>query len=237
MTEILADIKPFVRPTWKPVTSNVDGSLSASKFSGRPWLAAEESWPECQNCGNPMQFFVQLNLDGLPEPLAGEFGSGLLQMFYCTNQDPACEIDCEAYCAFAKSVLLRVVKTTGQSHEAEIPSLEYHFPAKTIVGWQAMEDYPNYEEGQMLGVQLTDEEWDEWCDEDYPRSGDKLAGWPFWVQGVEYPSCPICQQTMRLVFQIDSEVNIPYMWGDSGCGHITQCKEHKDQLAFGWACC
>jgi hypothetical protein len=26
------------------------------------------------------------------------------------------------------------------------------------------------------------------------------------------------------------------MFGDSGIGHITQCPEHKEVLAFGWAC-
>lgn len=236
MIEIPAVIKPFSRTAWKPVTSDVDGSVSASKFSGRPWLAAEESWPECQNCGSPMQFFLQLNLDDLPEQIGGEFGAGLLQMFYCTNSDPMCEVDCEAYFPFSKSVLLRVVHTTGQSQEAEIPTVASFFPAKTIVGWQAMDDYPNGEEGANLGIQLTESEWEGLYDADYPRRRDKLAGWPYWVQGVEYPSCPLCQQTMRLVFQIDSEDNIPYMWGDFGCGHITQCKEHKDQLAFGWAC-
>jgi hypothetical protein len=38
------------------------------------------------------------------------------------------------------------------------------------------------------------------------------------------------------VFQIDSEDNLPYMFGDVGCAHITQCPEHKEVVAFGWAC-
>lgn len=59
---------------------------------------------------------------------------------------------------------------------------------------------------------------------------------PLWVQGIEYPNCPVCNQKMRLVFQLDSEDNLPFMFGDVGCGHITQCKTHKTQVAFGWAC-
>ncbi|HEY7328275.1 MAG TPA: DUF1963 domain-containing protein [Gemmataceae bacterium] len=55
---------------------------------------------------------------------------------------------------------------------------------------------------------------------------DKLAGWPYWIQNVEYPSCPRCGQQMIHVFQVDSEDNIPFMFGDSGCGNITQCPEH-----------
>jgi hypothetical protein len=41
---------------------------------------------------------------------------------------------------------------------------------------------------------------------------------------------------MQLVFQLDSMMNLPYMFGDSGMGRITQCKEHKEVPAFGWAC-
>ena len=81
-----------------------------------------------------------------------------------------------------------------------------------------------------------DDLWDELSEAGYPRGGDKLAGYPMWVQGVEYPNCPVCNEQMRLLFQIDSNDNLPYLFGDAGCGHITQCKTHKDQIAFGWAC-
>jgi uncharacterized protein YwqG len=66
-------------------------------------------------------------------------------------------------------------------------------------------------------------------------AGDKLTGWPDWRQGVEYPACRACGGRMQLVFQLDSEDNLPYMFGRSGCGHLTQCPEHKDQLAFKFA--
>jgi hypothetical protein len=41
---------------------------------------------------------------------------------------------------------------------------------------------------------------------------------------------------MARVFQVDSDHNVPFMFGDAGCGHITQCPAHKDVVAFGWAC-
>ena len=69
-----------------------------------------------------------------------------------------------------------------------------------------------------------------------PEAGDKLGGWPHWVQSVEYPSCPTCGREMEIVLQVDSEDNIPHMFGDAGCGHITQCPDHPQVLAFGWAC-
>ena len=87
-----------------------------------------------------------------------------------------------------------------------------------------------------MGVELADGEWEALAEGGYPRAGDKLAGWPYWVQDVEYPDCPKCGERMRLVFQIDSGDNLPFDFGDVGCGHVTQCTEHKGVLAFGWAC-
>ena len=65
---------------------------------------------------------------------------------------------------------------------------------------------------------------------------DKVNGWPYWVQNVEYPICPKCGTEMIYLFQIDSEDNVPFMFGDVCCGHITQCPKHPDILAFAWAC-
>jgi hypothetical protein len=41
---------------------------------------------------------------------------------------------------------------------------------------------------------------------------------------------------MGHVFQVDSEDHVPFMFGDAGCGHVTQCPDHKEVVAFGWAC-
>lgn len=235
MKDIPSNIQPLARKAWIPIVEEGDGEPAASKFSGTPFLAEGQTWPACPNCGKPMQLFLQLNLDKLPDPARGEFGKGILQMFYCTSVNPLCEDQCEAYFPFAKSALLRIVPT-GNAGRIEIPEIEGRFPPKLITGWKEVDDYPNYEEIEEQGVELTEEESDEWSEQEFPRGGDKLGGWPHWVQGVEYPDCPTCGERMRLVFQIDSEDNLPYMFGDVGCGHITQCRTHTDQLAFGWAC-
>jgi hypothetical protein len=41
---------------------------------------------------------------------------------------------------------------------------------------------------------------------------------------------------MELLFQLDSEDHVPFMFGDAGCGHLTRCPEHPDVVTFGWAC-
>lgn len=231
---IPANLQASVQPAWKPIVIPGDRDRATSKFSGHPWLAADEAYPTCPNCGKPMQLLLQLNLAELPAAVQGRLGQGLLQLFYCTSEEPLCECDCDAWAPFATSTLARVIQPEGTASDRDLPPIENYFPPKTIVDWHIMDDFPGYAEREVLGIELTEAE--ETALEKYPQAGDKLLGYPLWIQGIEYPDCPICGQTMRLVFQLDSEDNLPIMFGDVGCGHITQCATHLDQVAFAWAC-
>ena len=239
---IPAKVLPFKRKTWKPIVEDGDASaVTNSKFSGRACLLPDEDYPRCANCGKTLQLFVQLKLGALPVEEQQEFGKrGLVQMFYCTSEDPICETACEAFFPFAKSTLARLVEIGEEDNSSDVKlnsgAAENALPAKTITGWEELDDYPNTEELDELHVELSDEEREQLWETDYPRTGDKLAGYPAWVQGIEYPNCPICGKQMKLLFQIDSEDNLAFMFGDAGTAHLTQCREHQDQLAFGWAC-
>lgn len=230
-------LEPYKRTAWFPETADQVSTRRSSKFSGVPVLAKSEEWPCCQQCAQPMQLFLQLNSRHFPEEAGTPFGDGYLQVYYCVNRDGECEVECEAFFPFSKSTLVRVVDFNSALDEQNIDSpVREPFPEKEIIGWNAKSDYPNWEELEELGCSLSDEQSDFLCEQGYPLPNDKLSGWPYWVQGIEYPDCPECGKRMELVFQIDSEDNLPYMFGDVGCSHITQCKEHKDQLAIAWAC-
>lgn len=220
----------YRRTSWKPIVEDGDGPVDASKFSGKPWLSKDMEWPVCPKCNKPMQFFVQLNLADLPKDLKEDFGTGLLQMFYCTNSESDCWVD--ACSPFAKSVLARIIQPDGEGKDVELPEIEDPFPPKLITGWESWDDYPHGEECETgeLDVHLDDDEWDILIDINY--RGDKLWGWPHWVQSAGYTRCPVCDHQMRVVFQIDSYDNLPYMFGDGDRGWITQCPEHKEQLTF-----
>ena len=220
------------RPCWIPRVESRDGEPRASKFSGTAALPAGESWPLCPNCTLPMQLFLQLNPADLPDGFEAPWGDGTLQFFYCTTSEPPCEADCEAWEPFAKSTLLRIVPADAATQGAPMPGTA--LPAKLIVGWERLDDLPGWEELTDLGFSEVDCE--EISNSGYPREGDKLAGWPYWVQSVEYPPCPECGSAMKLLFQIDSYKNLPHMFGDAGCGHVTCCEKHPHVLAFGWAC-
>ena len=118
----------------------------------------------------------------------------------------------------------------------EVPN---RIEAKRVVRWEREADLPSSEElreelgvsadyGSPLDKALEQSRW--------PLTGDKLGGWPCWIQGIEYPACPECGEKMRLLFQIDSDDVVGFQWGDVGCAHWTQCPAHPRQMAFAWAC-
>jgi hypothetical protein len=256
--QLRAAMRPWLerhtRPAWRPVVEAAKPAATASHFGGVPWLAPSEDWPSCTTCGAPLQFFLQLDLGNLPAELDGRFGRGLLQLFYCTNG----RCSANHWEAFSSGKLVRIVDpsefgdaTTPQTEPPVTP-----FPAKAIKGWKPVPDQPHPPEFKELGLRytfdvrrrtvgvecaadgITVDGLPKAAFEGLPTalSGDKLAGWPMWVQGVEYPTCPRCGRRMQFVFQVDSEDNVPFMFGDGGAGHVTQCPVHTDTVTFAWAC-
>ncbi|MDQ7826394.1 MAG: DUF1963 domain-containing protein [Candidatus Eremiobacteraeota bacterium] len=233
---LMKKLEKVKRTAWLPVVRAGDGDLTASKFSGIPCLLPGESWPRCRNCKKPLQLFVQLDYAGLPAGFRKEVKAdrGILQLFYCTNTGAGCDYS-ETSWPSSKCTLVRIISPDKVEKPREAPP-EGYFPAKIIVGWNEADDYPGWEELSGKGITLDAPDEKEYESLDTPKQGEKLGGWPFWVQGIEYPLCPKCGATMRYLFQVDSEKNIPFMFGDAGMGHITQCPVHTDVLSFRWAC-
>jgi hypothetical protein len=238
-----------------------DGPVSASKFSGSPWLSAEESWPLCGSCMSPMHLFLQINFANLPNELVDRYGKGLFQFFFCTSDN--CWVN--AYGShFSETHLLRVVKPDQGERRSSTPRFNdaypEAFPARTITGWTAMDDFPCITEfgglfkESAFGVRVAGREgelervehdglgiagevnYDEYKKLDKCVPGDKLAGWPNWVQvHTEYPICPQCNSPMEtILFSLDSGENIPFQFADGGRGHIAQCSVHKNVFGFAW---
>lgn len=253
------------RKAWEPIVQEGDGAIAASKFAGKPWLNEGEEYPICPNCSKPMQLFLQLNLDELPNNLKSRFGSGILQFFYCTNVSEVeqetglygktaeecetiinnlpeniqqrwwrfvdwegeigkirlkritdCGSECEGWDAFSRCQFIRIVQPTDVSATFDLPDIEGLFDAKLIVGWLEVDNYPTLDELDTLGVILEQDEVDILIYQ-LDQGGGKLAGWADWVQYPQYPNCPTCNQPLnQFVFQLASEGNIPYVWGDWG---------------------
>lgn len=231
---LLEKLEPLKKTAYLPQVEIVEATFSTqSKIGGFPYLRNEEDWPVCPNCGKHQQLFLQLNLSQLPE----RQGEGLIQLFYCTTDkdDSFCETDLYAFEPFSKGTTCRKIQIEGESATIE-PKIDELFEDKIIKDWEAIEDYPHPEELYELDIEFSDEEMDALYNSDMMASeGDKLFGYPYWVQGVEYPTDKN-GDLMEMVFQLDSEKNLPFMFGDVGVGHLTQSKNDDSFLAFGWAC-
>ncbi|WP_218827537.1 DUF1963 domain-containing protein [Rubricoccus marinus] len=230
-------LRPFLRTAWAPLTSAEMGPADASSFSGLAWIPEGETWPECPNCGRPLQLLAQLNTADLPEPTRAQAGTGLIQAFYCTNADPKCDVDLEGWAPFSDAHVVRRVVPSGVPALSSPPeAIPDRFPPRRITGWTAFEEPPLYEEAAVRSVELDDATWDALADDGWPRAGDKLGGWPHWVQSPERPACRRCGREMEVLLQLDSHDHLPIYFGDMGAGHLSVCPEHADVLAFGWAC-
>ena len=138
---------------------------------------------------------------------------------------------------FSEAVTCRKIEIEGESATIE-PNMETVFEEKIIKAWEAVDDFPHYEELYDLKVEF-DDEVEEIINEKELRptvQGDKLFGFPFWVQSIEYPNDRKTGTRMELIFQLDSEDNLPYMFGDVGVGHLSKSKKNDEEMAFGWAC-
>jgi len=199
-----------------------------------------------------MRFWLQLDLLSLPGSPGTEpdRAASLLQLFYCSTDDGTCE----TWRPHSGTHHFRTAAPVATVQQGPLEAL----PQVVIEAWEEFDDLPDPAEHELLGVQY---DYDfaaglvtVRCDSPAitlpalsiemdvaeviatAALGDKLLGWPSWAQGVEYPACPICNQSMALLFQVDSNTNLDYMFGDVGTAHITRCAAHPHQFAFGWAC-
>jgi uncharacterized protein YwqG len=245
------------RPAWRPVTKK--GVPGRSQIGGTPLLRRPEGWPICARCREGRELFLQLDSSDLPAG-APWVGGGVLQVFYCTR----CDADIDGWAPFSQAHVARVVPA-GELMPPPADLVGRGLPPSAITGWEAFEDLPQPAEHEELGLEIDydfqkktvavrcpsigvaidgldidakDEEGRELAEAiSVAAGGDKLGGWPHWIQGVEYPTCPRCATRMTAVFQLDSEDNLDFMFGDSGVAHVTQCPQHPDVVAFAWACC
>jgi uncharacterized protein YwqG len=233
LNKTMHDLEKLKRTAYLPVTSEHENIFSdQSKIGGFPYLRDADDWPKCPNCQKHMQLFLQLNLEHIPDRI----DNGLIQLFYCTSKEPDCETTLKAFFPFSRAIVCRKTVVSGASAIIQ-PVIDTVFQEKLITGWNPKDDYPHLEEYESLGLEPDEEilEVMEARGLGLTIDKDKLFGWPFWVQGVEYPSDRETDQPMELLFQLDSEDHLPFMFGDSGVGYLTQSLDNDEELAFGWA--
>jgi len=128
-----------------------------------------------------------------------------LQFFFCTNEsEEPCYINWYGD-PFAQCQVVRIVNPKGPASPPTLPTIDDYFPAKRIVGWSESDDFPSHPEREELGLVYDDNSLLKWSEkgveahvsvddyfewsEDHTYRDCKLAGWPAWVQNVEYAKC------------------------------------------------
>ncbi|MBD2676827.1 MULTISPECIES: WGR domain-containing protein [Nostoc] len=263
----IAGLNHLRRTSWQPIIKPTIDTPLASKYLGKPWFSPGATHPICYDCGKPLKYHFQLNLQELPESLEGKFGTGLFQLFTCwdcfkhfpqivkldelsqpTPSQP--EISTDDAANLSKWAA-DVIKTNGFDEFNGRYMLQ-------IMGWQPFDDYPFPEDAEetygteyseyedLLVFHVTQEDFD-YYDEDDPdrptqtdiqlawnRKADKLSGWGYWGQHVEYKYCHICAQPMQFFYQlgmgIEYEGNRGLEYSVDDVVLLFQCAEHKDEF-------
>jgi len=197
--------------TWIPASKPGDSPTTTSKFGGLPWLSADESWPACELCEQPMQLFVQINLSELEDKSGNHpFGDGLLQFFHCSLE--ACGD--KGYEPFPAHQMkqVRIVYPDGVGKVCQLPPFATSVAIRHVTKWKRV------------------------VENDEPIQADKVGGEPVWIQSPEYPKCPECDQSMEFILQISDGPNLNWAWGDAGAAYIFRCDTHTEKLAMLWQC-
>jgi uncharacterized protein YwqG len=259
--ELQAHFKEIAQvAVYKPVVRKGDTDLPVSKYFGLPWLAAGEDWPEIN--GTKPTFILQLEVASLPEPYKAALGGeGLVQLFYDTTGDNEWDES-----ALVRRVLPNGLPSScmvdatleddegGDDSEADDHAVTFtddtaEWKPKLIKDWKADVDYPRYEHLE----ELTDIDLEEIFDRkevdaasklDGCLQGDKLGGWPFWSQAVEFQD-DNSGERMHYVFQLDAgcffdgrkfPAHAPSVFAGDGTGHISVSPTDPNELKFWWAC-
>ena len=214
-----------------PILGPRGKAARATRFRSSPILAPGESVPACPSCKKPMTCLAEIDLAALPAT-AGLTGEGVVQVFYCTNTDSNCEVETEAWMpGKGRSKLVRLVSGQG-SAKAAPEGLE-------VVGFRNALDAPSKDDlesasGMKAAKALKAAKIDE---DEWPGAvpGDKIGGYPAWVQDTEFPRCPACDGAMtELVLQMVSDGAAKVQFGDMGTAYVLRCPSHPSELDLIW---
>jgi predicted DNA-binding WGR domain protein len=227
-----------------------DDARDGSKFGGAPWIAPGDLWPLCERCGDPLPLYFQLRRDEVPAESRWAFRDEGLQVFACDE------------CVFRsphEGLLLRHVSLHGVGRDPQ-ESLGDGFRIDRQVATEVLRAtwiirrtttrgkidqdvciaWPKRIAGWVPTADIRRDVDDDVAEELYELEvhclrGDKLGGWPDWVDEPTVAACATCRHDMDYFFQVDSDCNLPVIFGDAGTAWVFVCRECA-RGALRWQC-
>jgi len=198
-------LKPHARLASKVRTRKGPGADRGGRFGGHPWLAEGESWPT--HDGVPARFLFQLDLASLPvDP-----GEGLVRVFLRPGGGFRPD----------DTTVLHTTSTDGAVVEGADA-----LPAREIRGFtKPSADLPGREAHDLVTLDPAEVEHAAHV----PRAGDKVGGWPHWIQDAEYPD-----GFGHFVLQVDTGGALAFSYADSGIGFLLQHDDDPTRFAMVW---
>ncbi len=233
-------VKPLIRQTTKleiqPASRPPENSQLESHFGGHPYFEKGEGWPKSKN-GKHLDFIFQVyNSPELELPKSIE----LVQFFYDWEEFPwDTENDGWLVKIYGKvdKEKSEFIAKPKDLEKSKFCKLEFK-QTQTLPDWEGIDLFGN-DASKLSCVLNEDEPWDSYDqivtkligEQDYQS---QLGGYPKWVQGESTPKDNE-GNSMKLLFQIDSEDNAGLMWGDVGLIYVFY-DEKNEKIEFTLQC-
>lgn len=233
-------VEPLIRPTTKleiqPASRPPENSQLESHFGGHPYFEKGEEWPKSKSdkhLGFIFQIFNSPEIE-LPQNIE------LVQFFYDREEFPwDTENDgwlVKTYSKIEKEKLEFINKPQALE-KSKFCKIEFT-PTLTLPDWEGL-DLFDYDASKLSCILNEDEPWGNYDEivtkligeQDYQS---QLGGYPKWVQGESTPK-DNNDNSMKLLFQIDSEENAGLMWGDVGLIYVFY-DEESERIEFTLQC-
>lgn len=216
-------VKPLIRDATElileePSDSSHDSQL-ISHFGGEPYFEKGDHWPVTEE-GKPLDFVFQVFNDTglcLPEPVR------LVQFFYDRDASP--------WESWEDGWSVKIFEELHPQRRIHIARpAELRKPVFCKIKYRTVKSLPDWEginvihrDAANLSLVLDRERpWRCYAQVVKNLAGEQkyrsqLGGYPKWVQGESTPGHP---NTVKLLFQIDSEDRAGLMWGDVGLVYV-----------------
>jgi len=198
-------------PAGIPDDSNLQRGKLRSKIGGNPVGIGEEAWPRCGQCGDLLDFLVQLDLHH-PWPLSERFRWAFL--FFCRGyHEVARKHRCQSYYPWGANriVLLEEAATDVSPDPPEVTKYaefdlrfvdrEEHDELRLAAQQEFMESMAAAGDIVAKGEEDVEIVMPPALSERQPIL--QLGGTADWIQQDETPNCPICGGAMHLLTQIE----------------------------------